>query len=108
MTIGTAKKLAEVALSATTTTVLYTAPASTTAILKEIVLCNTDTVDRTVTIQAGSGTGVASRILSAYIVKAGTTSIFTFSTVVLTGETITGGASAASVVGCKISGGELV
>lgn len=105
---NTVKKLSHSALTATTTTTLYTVPASTTTIIKEILLCNTDTSARTVTIQAGSTTGVADRILSALSLAPGETKILSLSTVLLTTETITGGASVTSVVSCLISGVEVV
>lgn len=110
MTTNTIKQLvAPVALSATTTTSLYgPVAASTKAIIKEIVLCNTDTVERTVTMQVGSATGVANRILNSYSVPANGTAIITLSTVLVTGDSITGGASSASVVSCNISGVEVV
>lgn len=109
MTTNTIKQLvAPVALSATTTTTLYTAPASTKAIIKEVLLCNTDTSSRTVTMQVGTGTAVANRILSAVSLAPGETKFITLSTVLNTGETITGGASSASVVSCVVSGVEVV
>lgn len=109
MTTNTIKQLvAPVALSATTTTTLYTVPASTKAIIKEILLTNTDTVARTVTLQVGTGTAVANRILSAQSINAGASLIITLSTVLNAAETITGGASSASVVSCVVSGVEVV
>lgn len=108
-TVNTVKQLvAPTALSATTTTVLYTVPASTKAIIKELTFCNTDTVSRTVTIQVGTGTAVANRILSAQIIAPSTTLIVSLSTVLNNGETITGGASSASVVSLVASGVEIV
>lgn len=104
---NTAKSLSSTALTATTTTVLYTVPAATATIVKEILLCNTDSAACTVTLQAGGTTGVADRILSAVSLAAGETKFVSLSTVLSTGQTITGGASSASVVGCKISGVEV-
>ena len=110
MTTNTVKQLSQSALTATLTTTLYTAPASTSTIIKEIVLCNTDTVARTVTIRAGASpaTGVLSTIINAVTIQPNETQIFTFSTVILTTHLITGGASSAAVVGCTISGVEIV
>ena len=105
--IGTVQQLSQTALTATTTTVLYTVPALTTTILKELVLCNTDTADHTVTIQVGAGTAVANRILSAVNIPAGQTLAFTFSTALMTTQTITGGASVGAFVSCTISGIEV-
>lgn len=109
MTTNTIKRLSQTALTATTTTTLYTVPSSTSTIIKEIILCNTDTVDRTVTIQAGvsPATAVSTRLINAATIRPNETLIFTFSNVLLTTDLITGGASAASVVSCSISGVEV-
>lgn len=104
----TAKSLSHSALTATTTTTLYTVPASTSTIVKEILLCNTDTVARTVTLQAGSTSGVADRIINTLNIQANETKTISLSTVLTTGQTITGGASTGSVVSCLISGVEIV
>ena len=106
---NTVKRLSQTALTATTTTTLYTVPASTSTIIKEIVLCNTDTVARTVTIQAGPtpATAVATRLINALSLEPNETKIFTFSNVLLTTDLITGGASAGAVVACSISGTEV-
>lgn len=107
MSTGTLKVMSQTALTATTTTTLYTVPASTTSVMKEVLLCNTDTATRTVTMQIGTGTTVAFRFLSAVSLIPGETKIFTFSTIAAAASTITGGADAGSVVGCTISGVEI-
>ena len=106
----TTKQLSQTALTGTTTTTLYTTPAATKTIVKEILLCNTDSVPRTVTIQMGASpaTGVLSRILSVVSLQAGETKVFAGSTVLETTHLITGGASSAAVVSCTISGVEVV
>lgn len=96
--------LAPTALSATTTTTLYTVPASTKAIVKEILLCNTDTSQRTVTMFVGSTSAAANTILSALPLAPGETKFVTLSTVLVAADKISGGASSASVVACTISG----
>ena len=110
MTTNTIKQLVPpTALSATTTTSLYgPVSALTKAIIKEILLCNTDTVARTVTMQIGTGTAVANRILSAVSLAPGDTKFITLSTVLNAGDSITGGASSAAVVSCTVSGVEVV
>lgn len=109
MTTNTIKQLvAPTALSATLTTTLYTVPASTKAIIKEIALCNTDSAARTVTMYVGTGSAVANTLLSAVSLAAGETKLITLSTVLNTGEFIKGGASSASVVACTVSGVEVV
>lgn len=107
MTTNTVKQLSQTALTATLTTTLYTVPAATTTIIKEILLCNTDTVSRNVTIYAGNGTGVAQTILSAYPVGPGETKAIELSTVISAAYTIKGGASTTAVVSCAISGTEV-
>jgi len=104
---NTVKQLNQSALTATLTTELYVAPASTSTIIKEILLCNTDTSARTVTITVGDGTAVKNTILDALALAAGETKFITLSTVLNTTETINGGASAGSVVSCTISGVEI-
>lgn len=108
MTIGTLKKISHTLLSTTTTTLLYTIPALTKTVMKEVVLCNTDTVVRTVTMQAGPTTGLADRFLSAVVIQPGETKGIGLSTVLLPGDSITGGASLGGVVSCIISGVEQV
>lgn len=110
MATVTVKQLSQTALTATLTTTLYTAPASTKCIIKEILLCNTDAVARTVTIRAGASpaTGVISTLLSALSVGAGETKFVTLSTVLEATHLITGGASTGAVVSCTISGVEVV
>jgi hypothetical protein len=108
MSTLTAKRLSQTALSTTLTTALYTVPASTSTIVKEIVLCNTDSVSRTVTLYAGNGTTVAQTILAAKSLVAGETFILSLSTVLATADTISGGASVGSMVSCTISGVEIV
>jgi hypothetical protein len=107
MSTSTLKQAYQGALTNTTTTTLYTVPAATKFLLKELVLCNTDTSARTVTMQWGAGTAAANRFLSALTIQPGETKIFSFNTVLQTGETISGGASVGAVVSCTASGVEL-
>ena len=106
----TVKQLSQSAMSATANTTLYTTPASTKTIVKEILLCNTDTVARTVTIKAGASpaTGVSATLLSALSLSAGETKFISLSTVLEPGHLITGSASTGAVVSCTISGVEVV
>ena len=105
MTTATIQRLSKTALTATLTTGLTTAvPAATKQVIKEIILCNTDTVTRTVTIYAGDGTTVSDTILDAVSILGGETQFYTLSTVLETGELVSGGADAGAVVSCRISG----
>jgi hypothetical protein len=99
--------MSQSALTATLTTTLYTVPASTESIVKEVLLCNTDTVSRDVTIYMGDGTAAKNTILKELTVSAGETKFIALSTQLLTTETISGGASSASVVSCTITGVEI-
>lgn len=110
MTTNTIEQLvAPTALTATLTTTLYGAvAASTKVIVKEIILCNTDTSSRTVTLYYGTGTAAANTILSGLILAAKETKIITLSSVLITGDFIKGGADAGSVVSCTISGVKVV
>ena len=107
MAITTVTRLSQTALTATSTTLLYTVPASTKTVLKEIVLCNTDTVARTVTIYAGTGTATANIIINALTVNPNETKFVTLSTVLNATDIISGGASTVAVVSCTISGVEV-
>lgn len=96
------KQLANGQLAATTGT-LYTTPSSTTTIVKSIILCNTDTVARTVNVYVNAGTRrrIAPKDLSlgageAYIID----EVITLEATHL----IEGAASAATVVDYTISG----
>lgn len=88
----------------------YTTPAATTTIVKEIVLCNTDTAARTVDLHvipsAGSG-AVANQILQDLALQAGETKIFSLSQVLPAGTFIQALASTAAVVSINASGVEI-
>jgi len=110
MAVYTPKQLtAGVALTASLVTE-YTVPAATTTILKEIIICNTDTVVRTVTahvIASAGSAGVLNTILDAVSIQAGETKIFSLSTVMPTGTFIQAVASSNAVVSFFASGVEI-
>lgn len=105
--IAIPKKLSQTALTSTLTTLLYTVPADTQGLVKEIVLCNTDTAQRAVTIYMGTGTAIVDTILDAVLINPGETQFYTLSTVLDAAEFISGGDDAGSVVSCTISGVEV-
>lgn len=107
MSTVTAVKMSQTALTALTTTELYEVPANTTAILKEIVLCNTNTSTVNVTITAGDSTLVKNRILNAVDILPNETMTITLSTALVTTDIISGGASTGAIVSCTISGVEI-
>ncbi len=104
----------------TSTAVLYTAPSDTTpvgssqgALLKSLIICNTDTVTRTFSIRVvESGGSVATNrsIFELASIAANTTYHYTFQDEEFpldSGETINGLASAATVVTVRINVVEL-
>jgi hypothetical protein len=91
----------------------YTVAAATSAIVKEIILCNTDVVARTVDVHfippAGTA-AVANQILDGSAnanLQAGETKMFNLSSVLPTGYFIQAVASSAAVVSMNISGIEV-
>lgn len=106
MAINTPTKLSQTALTTTLTTLLYTVPASTSTIIKEIVLCNTSSSSADVTISYGDGSAVKNMLLDALSFNAGETKFITLSTVLNATDIISGGASTGAVVSATISGVE--
>lgn len=96
---------------------LYTAPTGTIAgassqksILTEVILCNTDTVARTVTLYVVENGGAAAdnrAIMKDATIAAKTTYVASFFTVLESGETIRGLADSASKVTYRLSGRQL-
>lgn len=101
----TTKVLARTAASLTTTTVLYTVPASTTAVVTNIAVVNTSATAATFTLALGPSAGqVALHTTTA--IAANSTAYIDLKQVLLTTNTITGGASAVTV-NFHISGVEI-
>lgn len=96
---------------------LYTAPTGTIAgassqkaILTEIILCNTDTVTRTVTlyvVENGGSVADNRAIMKDATIAAKTTYVASFYTVLESGETVRGLADSASKVTYRLSGKQL-
>jgi hypothetical protein len=88
----------------------YTAPAATTTRVMEILVSNTDTVERTYTISfiASGGTqGATNTLFSAVPIGPGETQVLTLDTTLNTGDFISALASVAAKVNMYISGAEL-
>ncbi len=93
---------------------LYTAPtgsisgaASQKARLTEVILCNTDTVERTATlyvVEVGGSVADNRAILKDCTIAAKTTYVCEFATIIESGETIRGLASSASKVTYRLTG----
>ena len=85
---------------------LVVGAANGTAVVS-MVLCNTDTVARTITVYAkatyATGAGVLNTILSALSLDAGETYVFNDKIMLAQNNVITAKASSASVVGMTIS-----
>lgn len=99
------KRMYQGQLSATLTATLATVTTGKTWIVKSIRLVNTDTSDRVVTIRM-PGSSAGAEVFSAVTVKAGKTVVYEANDVLLTTETITGGADVANKVSVTINGAE--
>ena len=88
----------------TTTTTVVTAATGHTNVLKQIVICNTDTVDRTVTLAIGTAATAANRLMSSLPVGANDTIVFDTAIVLAAGETLQGLADTASKVTVTVVG----
>ncbi|KTR27890.1 hypothetical protein RSA11_04295 [Exiguobacterium indicum] len=97
-----AKKL-YIGTPGTTSATLYTVPASTTAILKNIVLSNTTATAAIITIGVGG-----KNILTNYTVAANDTAVIDLSLVLSATDTVTGVQTTASAINVFLSGVEVV
>jgi hypothetical protein len=90
-------------VSATTSTVLFTAPTDVAVRIDNIVVTNATTASRTYTISLANVD-----IANAVSIPANTTQYIDLSQVIYSGETIKGGASAASSVAFHIAGSDAI
>lgn len=74
----------------TTTTTIVTAATGYADIIKQIIICNTDTIDRTVTLAIGSAATAANRLMSALPIGANDLMVFDTAIVLAAGETLQG------------------
>jgi hypothetical protein len=102
---ATPQVLARTAASLTTTTVLYTVPASTSTIVSNIAVTNTAGSAGTFTLAMGPAAGQVA-IHTTTAIAANTTIYIDLKQTLLTTNTITGGASATSI-NFHISGVEI-
>lgn len=89
---------------------LYTVPASTNTIIKNIMLCNTTAIDATLTIHfvPSAGTaGVTNKVISTYTVKANDTVVIDLSAVLSAGDTVQALQGTASAITTYLSGVEV-
>lgn len=97
--------LARTAASLTTTTVLYTVPASTTTVVSNIAITNTAASGGTFTLALGPSAGQVA-LHTTTTIAANSTIYIDLKQTLLTTNTITGGASATSI-NFHISGVEI-
>jgi hypothetical protein len=90
----------------TATTTICTAATGFAEILKQIVICNTDTVDRTVTLAVGSAATAANLLMSALPIGANDTIVFDTAIVLAAGETLQGLSDTADKVTVTVVGWE--
>jgi hypothetical protein len=102
----TAKKLFRGAATLTTTTVLYTVPASTNTIVSNIAIVNTAASSATFTLGMGTA-GANTSLHTTTTIAANSTIYIDLKQTLVATETITGGASAITV-SFHISGVEIV
>lgn len=90
----------------TTTTTIATAATGYNEIIKQIIITNTDTVDRTVTLAIGSAATAANRLMSALPIGANDVIIWDTAIVLAAGETLQGLSDTASKVTVTVVGWE--
>ena len=91
---------------ATTTITICTAAASRVEVLKQIIITNTDTVDRTVSLAIGNAAVAANRLMSQLPIGANDIMVFDTAIVLTAGETLQGLSDANSVVNVTVIGWE--
>jgi hypothetical protein len=89
-----------------TTTVLATAATGYAEIIKQIIIANTDTVDRTVTLAIGSAATAANHIMSALPIGANDLMVWDTAIVLNAGETLQGLSDTAAKVTVTVVGWE--
>ena len=90
----------------TSTTTLATAATGYAEIIKQIIITNTDTIDRTVTLAIGSAATAANRLLSSLPIGANDVIIWDTALVLNAGETLQGLSDTASKVTVTVVGWE--
>lgn len=88
----------------TTTTTIVTAAAGYANIIKQIIITNTDTIDRTVTLAIGSAATAANRLLSTLPIGGSDVMIWDTAIVLAAGETLQGLSDTAAKVTVTVVG----
>lgn len=81
-----------------TTGAVITVPSAHTYIVKQIVVCNTDTIDRAFSLAIGSAATASNRLFSTMPIGANDTLVFDTAIVLAAGETLQGLADTTSRV----------
>lgn len=95
----------------TTATTLYTAPASTTSIIKNIIICNTTANAATLTVSlvpSGGSAAASNRIMSTLNINANDTVAMDLSGVLATGDFISALQGTSTALTVHITGVEVV
>ena len=90
----------------TTTTTIASVAASRVEVLKQIIVTNTDTVDRTFSLAIGTAATAANRIISQLPIGANDIIVFDTALVLTASETLQGLADVANVVNVTVVGWE--
>ena len=108
MAVGdrTEKRLGGPPQLGTSTTTIGTVPSARNLVIKQIIICNTDTVDRTISLAIGSAATASNRIMSALPIGANDLMVFDTALVLTAAETLQGLADSASVVNVTLVGWE--
>jgi len=83
---------------------LFTVTTGHTFVVKQIIIANTDTVDRTVTLAIGTAATASNRIMSALPIGANDVMVWDTALVLLTTETLQGLSDTASKVNVTVVG----
>lgn len=100
----TPKRLAGPVTLGTTTTNLFTVPSLHQYSIKQIIICNTDSSDRTVSLAIGTAATAANRFVSFMNIPLNTTVTLDTALILENSETLQGLASTASVVTVTVTG----
>jgi hypothetical protein len=104
------KELTPVTELTTSAATLYTAPASTTALVKQIVIANVSGLDARATLHivpSGGSVAAENKIFGEVLIPANTTQLIDGSMIVPTGATIRGLANIADAINVHVSGVEI-
>jgi hypothetical protein len=88
----------------TSTTTLFTVTSGHTFVAKQVVITNTDTVDRTFTLSIGSAATASNRVVSSLPIGANDIIVWDTALVLTTGETFQGLSDTASKVNVTVIG----